>query len=129
MGKRLLATSLAIYEVFYLLIEEIDLVICWIYGWHTWIFKYVTEKWSNIQERCGMSWNKWKINFPISILWVMVDFVLEIGKFFDEFWVQKLSSLRIFSANLTTFERLLFLVADTLENVGVSPVNCKYNQP
>ena len=29
---------------------------------------------------------------------------------------------------LTSFEQIFFLVGDTLENSGVSPVNCKYNQ-
>ena len=39
----------------------------------------------------------------------------------------RFSLLRIFSVNLTTIERLSFLVGDTLENPGVSAVNCKYN--
>ena len=38
--------------------------------------------------------------------------------------------LRIFSVNFTIFEWLVFfLVGDTLENTGVSPVNCIHNQP
>ena len=28
------------------------------------ITKKVVQKWSNLQKRCGMSWNEWKINFP-----------------------------------------------------------------
>ena len=38
------------------------------------------------------------------------------------------SSLRIFSVNLTSFEKT-FLVGDALANPSVSLVNCKYNLP
>ena len=36
------------------------------------------QKWPYIHERCAMFWNDWKINFPIFIFWVMVDFVCKV---------------------------------------------------
>jgi len=36
------------------------------------IFLIFFQKCSNFHEKFGMCWNKWKINFPIFIFWVMV---------------------------------------------------------
>ena len=33
------------------------------------------QKWTNFPERCAMCWSEWKINFPIFISQVIVDFV------------------------------------------------------
>ena len=40
----------------------------------------IVQKWSNLQKSYTMSWNDWKINFPIYIFWVMVDFILKIHR-------------------------------------------------
>ena len=74
-------------SIFLFLFFELCLIVHITYGGHTWIFKCVTDKkkcvkkFSNLGERCTMSWNKWKISFTIFsffIFWVMVDFVLKI---------------------------------------------------
>ena len=51
--------------------------------------KKVIQKFSNLQKRCAMSWNEWKIKFPIFIFWVMVDLVLKIHWKIYQFWIQK----------------------------------------
>ena len=33
------------------------------------------RKWADLDERCPLCWNEWKIKFPIFIFWVMVDCV------------------------------------------------------
>ena len=54
----------------------------------------IIQKWSNLRERCAMSWNERKIIFAISSFWVMVDFV----------GTQKASkNLQIFSTKTTIF--------------------------
>ena len=40
-------------------------------------------------ERCPLCWNEWKINFPIFIFWVVVDFVIKIIRIFWFFWPKR----------------------------------------
>ena len=46
---------------------------------------FFVQKCSNLYKRCGMCWNKWKINFPIFIFRIMVIFVFKITPIFEEF--------------------------------------------
>ena len=80
--------------------------------------KKIVQKWSNLQERCGMCRNEWKINFPIFSFWVMVDFVLKIHRKLADFECKidhisktksrknwffiRFSTFRIFHVNMNT---------------------------
>ena len=86
-------------------ISSLRIVVGCIYNlrWHTGIFKChqpkkkVIHKCSNLQKRCAISWNKWKINFhifAIFIFWVMVGFVLKMHRKIDQFWVQQRAYLK-----------------------------------
>ena len=75
-------------------------------------------KCSNLQERCGMCRNEWKIHFPILSFWVMVDFVLKILRKLADFeynidhisksksrknwFFIRFSTFRIFHVNMKT---------------------------
>ena len=75
-----------------------------------------------------MSWNEWKINFPIFRFRVIVDFVLKIHRKINQSWVQKqrylknlkseklfvirFSTYRIFHVIMTTFEILKFFLSN-----------------
>ena len=71
-------------SILWLLIFKLWLIVFTIYGWDTWILKCVTDQ-KNVQERCAMSWNVWKINFTIFSFWVMVDFELKMHRKFTNF--------------------------------------------
>ena len=53
------------------------------------LHKKILQKLSNLHERCAMSWNEFKINFPMFSFWVMIYFVLKKQRKIDQFWVQK----------------------------------------
>ena len=49
--------------------------------------KKIVQKWLNLQERCAMSWNEWKVDkletyHPNLSFWDMFDYVLKFRTFF-----------------------------------------------
>ena len=72
------------------------------------------EKCSYLHEKCGKSWNEWKINFPIFAIfrfWVMVDFVLKNhGKIDQKMCIsQKLKIGKIGKLKLHLFQHIPYL--------------------
>ena len=42
----------------------------------------IVQKWPNLQERCAISMNEWKIKFPIFSVWDIINFVLNFRFFY-----------------------------------------------
>ena len=56
------------------------------------------QKWSNFHERCAQCSIEWKINFPIFIFWVIVDFFHNFQVFL---WIFFTINLRTLSTKTT----------------------------